>query len=207
MWPLERATLTSGAGPEYSMWERKRSPPRSAPVIFKVAPPTEMSTEPWSRLPAGTDLSMVCVPVGTDGPTATYAIEPPSATSRMRAAAAADAFGEMGMRETRSTSPMTMSRSGQRSARRYSRSAEMRLVLTRRATAPSRMRTAGQMRPRYREPGVSARNSNLLALAPDDEPGAEQDEEDGPHDVEPQPVEQAQVVEQEIDADDHQHHG
>src|SRR5256885_16882027 len=112
----------------------------------------------------------------------------------MRAAAAADAFGEMGMRETRSTSPMTMSRSGQRSARRYSRSAEMRLVLTRRATAPSRMRTAGQMRPRYREPGVCARNSYLLALEPVDQPGDEQDEAEGPLDVDKQTAAQAQIV-------------
>ena len=64
MWPLERSTLTSGAGPEYSIWERKRSPPRSAPVIFRVAPPTEMSTDPWSRLPAGaTTVLELLVPI------------------------------------------------------------------------------------------------------------------------------------------------
>src|SRR5438034_9059273 len=184
MWPVERSTLTPGAGPEYSMWERKRSPPRSAPVIFRVAPPTEMSTDPWSRLPAGADLSSTWVPVGTDGPAATYAIEPPTANSRMRAAATADALADMGRRVTRSSSPMTMSRTGHRSPRRYSRSAEMTLVLTSRATPPSRMSTAGHNKPRYRVPGDCALTPNLGPLSPDDQPGAEQEQENGPDEVE-----------------------
>src|ERR1051326_9318658 len=83
----------------------------------------------------------------------------------------------------------------------------MTSVLTRSAIRPMTMSTAGQIRPRYRYPGGGGALTCLQALAPDDQPGAQQDQQDGPDDVEPQPVEEAEVVEQEVDADHDQDHG
>src|ERR1700694_3416560 len=41
--------------------------------------------------------------------------------------------------------------------------------------------------------------------APDDQPDPQRDQDDGPHDLRPQPFEQAEVVEQEIKAQHNQH--
>src|SRR6267378_4634199 len=55
--PFDLSRLTSGFGPEYSMWARYSSPSPAAPSMEIRAEPTSTSMEAWSRLPTLADVS------------------------------------------------------------------------------------------------------------------------------------------------------
>src|SRR5579872_5444881 len=77
--------------------------------------------------------------------------------------------------------------------------------LTRRASRPKAISRPGQKNARYGP--LPQRELTRSGPAGDDQPDAQQDEQHRPHDVEAQPEEQVEVVEQEVDPDRDQDEG